>query len=328
MLRKALSIVILAMISCGTLGQENPVFRGESQVVIIPALVRDAKGQAVYGLRAKDFAVEDDGVEQVVELDDHSDIQPVSIVVALQTGRRAKREFSRIVRLGSMLDDILALGPTVSEITVVEFDSRVRTVRGFTRDEPPIATYLSEMSPGDNRAAILDAVAYSVKLLTNLPKDHERVLLLISETRDHGSHKAKLEQVVEAVGRSNVVVFALPFSPSLSQVLDTERGLNKDEWRPKGAPFDVGAPLLMTINAARKNVSKGLTSMTGGEYQLFDSRKSFEDYMFDFTNKLRSRYVLSFQPKDPHVGLHRISVRLRESKDLTVLARTSYWAQK
>jgi VWFA-related protein len=328
MLRKTLSIAFLALISCATFGQENPVFRSESQVVIIPALVRDAKGQPVYGLQAKDFVVADDGVEQAAELDDHSDIQPMSIVVALQTGRRAKREFSRIVRLGSMLDDILAQGPTVSEIIVVEFDSRLRTVRGFTRDEPPIANYLSDMSPGDNGAAILDAVDYSVRLLTNLPKDHERVLVLISETRDHGSHKAKLEQVVEAVGRSNVVVYALPFSPSLSQVLDTERGLNKDEWRPAGAPFDIGAPLLMTLNAARKNVAKGLTSMTGGEYQLFDSRKSFEDRLFDFTNKLHSRYVLSFQPKDPHVGLHRISVRLRQTNDLTVLARTSYWAQK
>ena len=321
-------MLFLAMISCRTLGQENPVFRSESQVVIIPALVKDAKGQTVYGLQPKDFVVDDDGVEQGVQLDESSDLQPVSIVVALQIGRRAKREFSRMVRLGSMLDDILAEGRTISEITVVEFDSQVRTVRGFAHDEPPIADYLKDVSPGDNGAAILDAVNYSVKLLTNLPKDHERLLLLISETRDHGSHKAKLDQVIEAIGRSNVVVYALSFSPSLSQVLDTERGLNKDEWRPAGAPFDVGAPLLMTMNAARKNVAKGLASMTGGEYELFASRRSFEDHMFDFTNRLHSRYVLSFQPKDPHVGFHRLSVRLRESNSLTVLARTSYWAQK
>ena len=328
MLTKAFCMLFLAMISCRTLGQENPVFRSESQVVIIPALVKDAKGQTVYGLQPKDFVVDDDGVEQGVQLDESSDLQPVSIVVALQIGRRAKREFSRMVRLGSMLDDILAEGRTISEITVVQFDSQVRTVRGIAHDEPPIADYLKDVSPGNNGAAILDAVNYSVKLLTNLPKDHERLLLLISETRDHGSHKAKLDQVIEAIGRSNVVVYALSFSPSLSQVLDTERGLNKDEWRPAGAPFDVGAPLLMTMNAARKNVAKGLASMTGGEYELFASRRSFEDHMFDFTNRLHSRYVLSFQPKDPHVGFHRLSVRLRESNSLTVLARTSYWAQK
>jgi len=278
----------LALISCLAQGQNNPVFRSESQIVIIPALVKDAKGQAVYGLQVKDFVVQDDGVEQAVQLDDRSDVEPVSIVVALQTSRRAKREFSRIVRLGSMLDDILAQGRTISEVTLVEFDSRVRTVHGFTHDDPPIADYLKSISTGDNGAAILDAVDYSVRLLTNLPKNHERFLLLISETRDHGSRKAKLEQVVEAVGRSNVVVHAIPFSPSLSQVLDTERGLNKDEWRPAGSPFDIGAPLVMTLNATRKNVAKGLASMTGGEYELFASKKSFEDHMFDFTNQLHS----------------------------------------
>ena len=328
MLAKICCVVFLALIACRTLGQENPVFRGESQIVIIPAFVRDAKGHAVYGLEAKDFVVEDDGMEQSVQLDERSDNQPVSIVLALQIGRRAKREFSRIVRLGSMLDDILAQGKSISEIILVEFDGRVRTVRGFTSGEGPIADHLRYISPGDNGAAILDAVDYSVRLLTNLPKDHERILLLISETRDHGSHKAKLEQVVEAVGRSNVVVYALPFSPSLSQVLDTERGLNRDEWRPAGAPFDVGGPLLMTMNATRKNVAKGLASMTGGEYELFASRNSFEDRMFDFTNRLHSRYVLTFQPKQPHLGLHRLSVRMRQSNDLIVLARTSYWAER
>jgi len=93
---KLFSIVFLALISCGTLAQENPVVRGESQVVIIPVLVRDSKGQAIYGLHAKDFRVEDDGVEQAVQLDERSDVQPVSIVVALQIGRRAKRESRKI----------------------------------------------------------------------------------------------------------------------------------------------------------------------------------------------------------------------------------------
>src|SRR5947199_692993 len=153
----AAKCMILLLISYSTLGQENPVFRSESQIVIVPALVKDAKGQTVYGLQAKDFVVEDDGVEQPVQLDERSQIEPVSIVVALQIGRRAKREFSRIVRLGSMLDDILAQGATISEITIIEFDSRVRTVRGFTSDEPPIAEYLGNLPHGDNGAAILDA---------------------------------------------------------------------------------------------------------------------------------------------------------------------------
>ena len=41
--------------------QEEPTFRTQSNVVLVPALVRDKGGEVVYGLAAKDFIIEDDG---------------------------------------------------------------------------------------------------------------------------------------------------------------------------------------------------------------------------------------------------------------------------
>ena len=67
--------------------------------------------------------------------------------------------------------------------------------------------------------------------------------------------------------------------------------------------------------------------MTGGEYELFATRKKFEVRMTDFTNHLHSRYLLSFAPKDPHPGLHQIRVRLKDARNAAVLARASYWAE-
>jgi hypothetical protein len=103
---------------------------------------------------------------------------------------------------------------------------------------------LKSLQPGDGGAAILDAVSYAVKLLAKRPDQRQHVLLLISETRDHGSRFANLDDVIALVGVTNTAVYTLPFSPSLSQVLDTERGSNRDEayWN---APPDVVAPLLM-----------------------------------------------------------------------------------
>jgi hypothetical protein len=67
--------------------------------------------------------------------------------------------------------------------------------------------------------------------------------------------------------------------------------------------------------------------MTGGEYELFSSRKGFETDLNSFANHLHNRYLLSFEPKSPHPGLHRIRVRLRNpSPDETVLFRSNYWA--
>jgi len=77
----------------------------------------------------------------------------------------------------------------------------------------------------------------------------------------------------------------------------------------------------------RKNVPSTIASMTGGEYELFATRKKFEVRMTGFTNHLHSRYLLSFAPKNPHPGLHQIRVRLKNAENDTVLARTSYWAE-
>jgi len=150
------------------------------------------------------------------------------------------------------------------------------------------------------------------------------VLLLISETRDHSSHLAKLDDVVSLIGGSNATVYCLAFSPSLSQVLDTERGRNRDEayW---DAPPDVIAPILMARQAMRKNAAKAIALQTGGEYELFESRKRFETRMMDFTNHLHNRYVLSFEPRNPTPGLHQLRVRLKDTGSATVLARSSYW---
>lgn len=150
------------------------------------------------------------------------------------------------------------------------------------------------------------------------------MLLLISETRDHGSH-AKIEQVVSEIGQANALMYALAFSPALSNILDTARGNNKDEMH-EGVNF-LGL-MYQTVQAMRKNVPSAITSMTGGEYELFATKKKFEVRMNDFTNHLHSRYLLSVSPKSPHPGLHRLQVRLKDPGNNMVLARTTYWAEE
>jgi VWFA-related protein len=301
---------------------QETTLRSRSNVVLVPTLVKDLQGGIVYGLKGKDFIVEDDGIEQPVRLDEAPDVQPISLVVAIQRGRRAYAEFPRVQGLKSMLDPLFALG--AARVAVVEFDSQVDLTRNFTKDATLITDDLRNLQPGDDGVAILDAIAYSVGLLKKEPEDRQRVLLLISETRDHGS-KAKIDDTVAAIGQSNAVMYALAFSPALSNILDTGRGTNKNEEHPTIDFLDLA---YRTAQAMRKNVPSTVAAMTGGEYELFATRKKFEVRMNDFTNHLHSRYRLSFSPKSPHPGLHRIRVRLKDAGDALVLARSSYWVEE
>ena len=212
--------------------QEPPTFRTQSNVVLVPALVRDATGEVIYGLQAKDFVIEDDGVAQTVHLDETAESEPVYLVVAVQCGRQASFELPRMQGLPSML-----LGPLMAQpqtkVAVIAFDSHVHAVEDFTGDQNAIEHALRSLQPGDQGAAILDAVNYSVKLLDSVPQNRKRVLLLISETRDHGSRTAKIDDVIKAIGNSNTVVYTLAFSPARSNVLDTLRGNNNPDLHPE-----------------------------------------------------------------------------------------------
>jgi len=313
----ALSLALISLFACA----QETTLRSRSNLVLVPALVKDQQDGIVYGLQAKDFIVEDNGVEQTTQLDEAAEGQSVSLVLAIQTGRRANYEFPRMQGLKTMLGPLFSTG--TSRVAIVEFDSHVRLTQPFSKDESLIDADLTSLRPGDEGASILDAIAYSIDLLKAEPEDRQRVVLLISETRDHGS-KEKIEDAVAAVGRANATMYALAFSPALSNILDTGRGTNKDEMQNGINFLDLA---YRAAQAMRKNVPSAVAAMTGGEYEVFATRKKFEVRMNDFTNHLHSRYLLSFVPKNPSPGLHQIRVRLNDAPDTTVLARTSYWAE-
>jgi hypothetical protein len=230
--------------------------------------------------------------------------------------------------LASMMRPLMAQLET--KVAILAFDSQVHAVENFTSDQNAVERDLRALQSGDGGAAILDAVNDSVKLLDGVPKNRKRVLLLISETRDHGSHSATVDDVIKAIGNSNTVVYTLAFSPSKSNILDTLRGNNNPDLHPEQTEVHEGpdllAPLVLAAQAMRKNTAKAIASLSGGEYAMFDSGKGFDARMTNFSNHLHSRYLLSFQPTQPHPGMHRLNVSLKEPGETTVLARSSYWA--
>jgi VWFA-related protein len=297
-----------------------PTFRVSTSVVIVPTLVEKSNGEVLYGLKPQDFSIFDNGVEQKVHVDDDLDTQPVSLVVCIERGRDAPLEFDKIGKLGPLLELFTRNGR--GDIALVAFDSRATWVEPFSQDTDNINRDLKQMPAGDGGAAILDAVGYSVNLLEQQSPDHRRVLLLISESRDHGSRHFNIPQLVERIGTSNTLVLSLVFSPGKAEIIDWGKG-NTDGG---GTELNVLAPLVMTVNAMRRNTPKTLAALSGGEYDAFTREKGFETRVVEVASHARNRYILSFHPSDLTPGLHTIQVKLTQDYGAHVVARNSYWA--
>jgi VWFA-related protein len=296
-----------------------PTIRVNTTVVLVPTLVEKKSGEVIYGLQPKDFNLLDNGVPQSVHVDEDLDSSPVSLVICVERGRDAALEFDKFARLGPLLE--LFTGQERGEVALVVFDSKPIFLEGFEKNTAYIQRDLQNLPPGDGGAAILDAAGFSIGLLENRPGDHRRVLLLISETRDHGSHLVTIPQLVERIGTSNTLVLSLTFSPSTAELIDWGRGNTNG-----GTELNLMAPLVMAINAMRKNTPKTLASMSGGEYGTFTREKGFEDRVAEVANHVRNRYMLSFRPTDLTPGFHTIKVALAENYGGRVVTRASYWA--
>jgi len=293
-----------------------PTFRVSTSVVIVPTLVEKDDGEVLYGLKAKDFEVLDNGVPQKVQVDDDLDTQPVSLVVCVERGRDAPLEFKTISHLGPLLQ--LFTGDGHGQAALVAFDSDPTWVEPFTENLDAITNDLQNMPAGNGEAAIVDAVGYSVNLLEQQPPDHRRVLLLVSESRDHGSRHFNIPELVERIGTSNTLVLSLVFSPSKAEIIDWGKA------NPSGG--DLLAPLMMTMNAMRRNTPKTLAALSGGEYDPFTKEKGFENRVAEVASHARNRYILSFHPTDLTPGLHTLEVKLTQNYGARVVARNSYWA--
>lgn len=133
--------------------------------------------QACFGLKANDFIIEDDGVPQQINMDEAEPEEPVSMVIAIQTGRMALVEFQRMKTISSMLDQVV--GQPQVQTAIVTFDNEINLLQDFTFESAQTETYLKKMMAGSLRdmgdaedsggAAIYDAVRYLVELLKKQP---------------------------------------------------------------------------------------------------------------------------------------------------------------
>jgi len=302
-----------------------PVPQGESAnlrvtttEVLVPTLVEKRGGGILYGLKAGDFVLEDNGVPQTIRVQEEMDTAPVALVVAVEEGGASVLEFDKLAKMGPLLDVFLT--DPRSRAALVGFDSEPELLEDYTHDGDRINSDLQRLRPGDGGAAILDTVNYAVALLETQPKDFRRVLLLISEERDHGSKHTKPAQLIQRIGESDVLVLSVSFSPALAEL-----GHDVKDSSPDQATMNMVSALVMAIKAFKKNVAKEVAEESGGEYTTFVGDKRFEARVLTAAKDARNRYLITFRPTDLTPGLHTIRVRTTQDYGARIVARANYW---
>jgi VWFA-related protein len=332
---------------------QPPIFSTRTTIVLIPALVTTRNGEPVFTLHADDFTVTDDGAPQNVTLEEDTGGEPLALVVAIETGGAGGRRFENYNNLPALVEALV--GNVEYKVAVVTFDGSPELKQGFTPDFSKVKSTLDALTAGNGGASILDSLAFSVDLLRQQPARYRRAILLVSETVDHGSN-VKLNDALRMISDTNTAIYSFAFSSSRADLKHEASGFSSTTPGPPGGcmsrdpdkdpdPTDsrltqtwdclsiLAPPLrlakmaaLATMNGFRRNVPETVAQLTGGEYFHAENARSLERSLLTLANHLPNRYVLSFHPQSPRVGLHVLHVQLKDYPKLAVASRTSYWA--
>lgn len=328
--------------------QDAPKFSVRSNLVFLPTRVQDRKSETVYGLTREQFIVEDNGARQAVNVDEDPESSGLSLVVAVQCGRSAALEFKKLKGLGAMIGGIVGDAP--HEVAILSYGAGPYVLSDFSRSSDAVRTGLAKLKDcSSNYAATIDTVYYAIDMLKRRQNHYRRAILLIGETRDHGS-KSKLSEVVSELGITDTVIYSVAFSPARDEVLHDMMHANDayNEEPPKhtGPPPDVEKPspaeshwtekpplfvwppeFLLIVNALRRNSASELATLSGGEYANFTTQKGFDAELQRISNEIHNYYLLSFKPSsESSWGLHTLRVRVAGYPDAVIQTRKSYWA--
>ena len=337
----------------------TPTITSQSTLVLVPALVRDKKsGQVVYTLKADDFVLTDDGIPQKLHLEEDTGGEPLALVVDIDGGAAGAREIAKYTALVPMIESVI--GDVPHKVAIVGYDSSPVLVQDFTPDVDLAAKAIQALiddNNGDDGAATLDSLAFSIDLLRKQPLQFRRAILLISESNDRGSH-VTLDQALRAISDTNTAIYSIGFSSGVSDFKhesvkslgDSTPGpahgcMSRDpndpnvnlKQNPASQAYDclslLAPPLRLAKAAAiaamdglRKNIPETVARVTGGEYYKLTNAKSLEHDLATITNHIPNRYVLSFQPQSPHSGFHSIVLTAPAYAGLEISARNGYWA--
>jgi hypothetical protein len=114
-------------------------------------------------------------------------------------------------------------------------------------------------------------------------------------------------------------VLSISFSASRAELLHDIKDSGEDR------TLSMISTVAMIVQAFKKNVSKEVAHMSGGEYTTFTGDKGFEQRVAEAAKHARNRYLITFSPSDPTPGLHTIRVKTAQDYGARIVARANYW---
>ncbi len=306
-------------------------------LVQLPVQVLTKDGQPVPGLRAGNFKIFEDGVEQKIANFNQQSDAPITAVMLV--------EFANHPWSYAWMVDALNASYTFAQtltkedwIAVVEFDMKPTILVDFTQDKRAVYAALDQLRiPGFSEVNVFDALYDTLDRVDRL--DGRKYIILITSGCDTFS-KITFDKLLKKVKDTpNVGVFVISTGEALRLWMESHGYGNG----PGLMPCSIGGGFSQMDFLQADNEMNTIAKLTGGQWFKPRFEAEFPDIFRSIGASIRNQYVLAYHPTNPSLdGSYRkvkvevvgpdgtpLKVKNEKGKDVKylVIAREGYTAK-
>jgi len=273
---------------------EDPTFRADTRLVVLPVSVLNKDGKLVTDLPQKSFKVFENGVEQPIKVFRREDV-PISLGLIVDNSGSMREKRQRVET--ASLDLVRASNPQ-DEVFIVNFN-----------DDPfldvPLTNDIKKMEEGiariDSRGgtAMRDAIDSSMAYLKKEGHRQKKVLLVITDGNDNAS-SISLEKLVNRAQQNEVLVYSIGL-------------LNEEERREA---------------RLAKRALDAITRDSGGMAFYPKGPAEVDAIALQVAHEIRNQYTIAYSPmvQEMDGSFRQIKVTVNGPGHPQVRTRTGYYA--
>jgi Ca-activated chloride channel homolog len=296
-----LAVVCLAapLIASSQLPQdEAPLFKSESDLVVLHVNVFDGRSDAVPNLPQTAFQVTEDNGPQTITFFNNEDV-PVAVGLVIDNSG------SMLTRRSMVLAGTRAFAESShpeDQVFTIVFNEHVRhglpELVPFTTNAAQVRAGLTRFSPG-GKTALHDAVIAGLEHLEEAT-NQKRVLVVLSDGDDNASQHSD-DTMLERAARSDALIYAISTAD-------------------------------LVTNVGNRRLMKKLAEVSGGVAYFPESEQEVVAAFKEIAENIRRGYSIGYVPTNTtHDGRFRrvkVSVRAPGFGKLRVSARDGYLAAR
>jgi Ca-activated chloride channel family protein len=294
--------------------------------VMLPVTVRDARGRLVSDLSRNDFKVFEDGRDQ--PLNDLALRQvPVDVVLMVDASSSVAQNLDDFRRA---VDGFATRLAPEDRISLIKFDDRVELVQDWTQSRFQLHRALSRIEPG-MFTRFNDALLLAAKQQFASNKSR-RAIIVLSDGIDSGRGVTTFEMAVQTLLQAQAVVYVVSNTEIQRAIkkaeLDSMSRGSESEIRFNELKVKDLEEGLRVLDASEERLSQ-LTVATGGRLYKPTSFDALDSTYAEVADELRHQYALYYTPlnKTRDGSFRRVRVEIT-TPSYTATTRVGYFAAR